>query len=136
MTSATPLSLPMVVLPLNENPPLQFSILRLAIALSVFGIPFAFFADKGESRILLSILVGSALACISLVVARRDRHRVVDLILFASIVALACMLFVPAAIDGGYCRTPQVVDSVYRAIAGALVGSFLGWLWNLATKAN
>lgn len=126
-----------MVVPLpNENPPLQFSILRLAIALSVFGIPFAFFAQKGEAGILLSIVVGSALALLALLISRRDRHRVTDLLLFAMIGGIGSALIAPSVTYDDNWRASPGVDLLHWIIAGAAVGCLLGWLWNLATRAN
>lgn len=125
----------MVVPPPHQNPPLQFSILRLAIALSVFGIPFAFFAHKGEAGIFLSIVVGSALACLSLIIARRDRHRVVDLFLCTSIGALIGVLIAPTLTNEMHPRTIDTVV-IYFGIAGAIAGTVFNGIWNLTTRAN
>lgn len=116
----------------NSEPPFQFSILRLAIALCVFGIPFAFFAHKGEKGILLSIVIGGALAGLALILGRQDRYRILNLLICAAIGGAVSMLLAP---DVSYADRHQTAAGAWT-IRGIAIGCILGWIWNLATRPD
>jgi hypothetical protein len=115
----------------GQKAPLQFSILRLAIALGVFGIPFAFLVDPDVSDVMVAAGIGGALAILVLNVGRANQARILNLLAFAVISGVFWGLLGPRVTMNGEIRPTERIQTVQRLISGAMVGSLVGLIWNL-----
>lgn len=126
----------MVVPPPNQNPPLQFSILRLAFALGLFTTPIAFVAGQQSVGIMFAVIAAAIIATLSLLAARKSNLRYINLFALTAIGGICGVLIRPELVNTAFSRVTQESDILFWFVLGAALGSIIGCIWNLATRAN
>lgn len=112
----------------QKKPPLQFSIRRLALALGVFGIPFAFLANYGPAGAVIASGIGCALATLILSYGRASQSRILNLLIFA---AMAGAIWLHLFIHNPFHFSRLDVDDFQLGCTVSVAsGGLIGWVWN------
>lgn len=117
----------------DSSPPFQFNLLRLAAAMTIFAIPFAFHTSKESTGIPFAIIAGSVLATLVLLAGRKQNLRYINLFAFIVIGGFLGFLLRPELV-GGFTRVPQEPDIPVWMITGASLGGVVGLIWNSTTR--